>query len=705
MSVSISACCPRQEFSLFARRFHYRTAALLVLMSCSATAQQPASLELIEVKGIRWQETFSHDSQTLLSRQGVDFSAAGGVSALPILNGMMGNRIKILLDGQDIGTACANDMNPPLSYISGNQLSQVEVVAGISPVSLGGDNIAGVISISSITPNFSNSDSITHQKSYLGSRFQSNGDVSKISLGSEFASQQLSLSYAGSYSDANSYQDGAGALVPDTLYRAQNHQLVSAWQQDNRQLALKLTHQHIPFQGFANQYMDMTDNTSYGATLQYRQQQQDSEWLARAHWQQVSHEMGFFTAEKPGTMPMLTDSDDYSYQLHWRKVLNAHSRLLLGQEYYLFRLNDSWPAVPGSMMMGPNTYININQGKRQRVAAFAELNQQLTAALELNLGLRVEQVRTNTGDVQAYNPMQTGMMAADAIAAADFNARQRKQRDTLLDITASASYQLSPQQQLQLALAQKNRAPTLYERYSWGKSQMAANMIGWFGDGNGYIGDINLAPETARTLSASYQLATDNVQLQLTPYYSRVSDYIDVKYVKSVNSGAAMRHQLQFTNLDATLYGLDSSLLWLLNPNAHIGQWRLQSEVKLSRGTRDYDNSALYQQRPLHTAISVQHQHGQWLTALKWQWQASKTRVDDLRLENSTASYSLLDISTQWQTDSLTLSAGISNLLDKDYEQTLGGVNIASFRSGDSTGFDQLKGAGRSVELGLIYRF
>lgn len=681
----------------------------ILSMLITAAFQSYAStepLEIIEIKGFGWPTTANQDSYQQLQQAGVDFSAAGGVSALPVLNGMMGNRVKVLIDGSDISAACANDMNPPLSYVSGNQISQINVVAGISPVSMGADNIAGVIQINTINPQFSDKAGFTHQDGYISGRYQSNGDIRKTTLGSEFANQSFSLKYDGAYEDANSYQDGNNNKVLDTLYRAQNHQLVAAWQDDKQQLAVKLSHQYIPYQGFANQYMDMTKNKSLGVTVQYlRTLAANEELLARVNWHGIKHEMGFFTQEKPGTMPMLTKSDDYSYQLHWRKPLSADSSVILGHEYYQFRLDDIWPAVPDSMMMGPNDYININNGKRQRVAVFAELNQQLTPQLELNYGLRLERVTTTTGEVQAYSNMMMGMMAMDAVAAAEFNAQERKQKDTLVDATFLASYQLTANQQLQLGLAQKNRAPTLYERYSWGQGTMAITMIGWFGDANGYIGDIDLKPETARTASISYQYQQQHWQFQLRPFYTKVADYIDVTVEGSFNSGDATRQRLQLTNLDATLYGVEASAQWLLHNSAASGQWQVLADLTLNRGKRDDSNEALYQQRPLHSRVSLQHQQGAWQTQLTWQWQDSKDRVDTRRLENATASYALLDLTTQWQYKQLVVNLGVTNLLDKDYELPLGGVNIAEYRADNSNGFNPLKGAGRSVNAGVRYNF
>ena len=58
------------------------------------------------------------------------------------------------IDGADATAACGNHMNPPLSYASPSQLAHTEVMAGLAPVSSGGDNIAGVIDAQSRAPRF-----------------------------------------------------------------------------------------------------------------------------------------------------------------------------------------------------------------------------------------------------------------------------------------------------------------------------------------------------------------------------------------------------------------------------------------------------------------------------------------------------------------------------------------------------------------------
>jgi len=51
--------------------------------------------------------------------------------------------------------------------------------------------------------------------------------------------------------------------------------------------------------------------------------------------------------------------------------LSARDVLRVGAEYQQYRLDDWWPPS-GTGGMAPNTFLNINDGERDRLAAFAE---------------------------------------------------------------------------------------------------------------------------------------------------------------------------------------------------------------------------------------------------------------------------------------------------------------------------------------------
>lgn len=676
------------------------------------------SLEIIEVQGHSQNKHLALGSaESLLNDLGVDFSAAGGVSSLPILNGLMGDRVKVLVDGADVTAACANHMNPPLSYVSANQITAYHVIAGISAVSAGGDNIAGVISVNTISPQYSQSNELNWHSGYVSTQYNSVNNARKVGVGARIASNTLSFNYQGAFSDAKSYDDGNGDLVLDTLYRVQNHALSAAIRDEKQQFVIKLTHQKIPYQGFANQYMDMTDNTSYGATAQYKRVLENSELEAQLNWHEVKHEMGFFSAEKTGMMPMNTDARDISSQIKWRLNLDSNSSILLGQAFYDYRIDDWWSAVEGSAMMGPNDYININNGQRKRIAAFAEFESQINTKLWLNSGIRVEHVNTRADDVQPYNEgmaMMTmsamPMQPSNASAAAAFNSKEHDKSDTVVDISVLLNYQLTHTDELQLGIDRKNRAPNLYERYSWGVSNMATTMIGWYGDGNGYIGNQNLEVETAHTISSTYikSAQNDDWQVSANIWYTNTSDYIDADLVRSFNRFGlenTTRNILKFTNTDAVLYGVKLDLAANIHQSKALGNWQLNANITNTRAKRDDTNQPLYQIKPLHTKLAINHQLGRFENTLSWQWNDAKTRVDNNRLENQTDSYNIVNLGSKASWGDLTLSAQVSNLFDEYYQLPLGGVSIAQLKKGESTGFEQLAGQGRSFNIGMSVAF
>ena len=102
-------------------------------------------------------------------------------------------------------------------------------------------------------------------------------------------------------------------------------------------------------------------------------------------------------------------------------------------------------------------------------------------------------------------------------------------RSAYLHLTALLNHTPDETQTYELGFAQKTRSPNLYERYSWSRSAMALIMNNYAGDGNGYLGNPDLKPEVAHTLSASasWHNADKSRKIKVIPYYTRVADYID----------------------------------------------------------------------------------------------------------------------------------------------------------------------------------
>ena len=682
-----------------------------VTMAAEDTVLQPVVVRGPVASGPAAARSLStSDSATLLSNQpGAATYSGGGVSGLPVLRGLADDRLKIRIDGAETTSACANHMNAPLSYIDAGLVSKARVIAGISPVSLGGDNIGGVIDVDSAVPVFAQPGEGLLTQGELAFLRRSVDDSHTVRLSTGVASDTLSLQYSGALAKGESYRDGRGDKVLDTLYKSNNHALTLAAQGEGQRLVFKVGRQSIPYQGYPNQYMDMTDNRGVFANLAYDASFDWGRLEAKLYGQDNRHEMGFFTREKTGTMPMKTHGRDAGYKLQ-AELPWQEGTLRIGNEFHRFRLDDWWPPVADSMMMSPNTYENIVDGRRDRLAFFAEWEARLGTRWNTLLGVRHESVRSNAGPVQGYG---CGMMCApDNAAAVAFNARSRKQRDNNVDVTALATYSASEETEYQVGYARKVRSPNLYERYSWGRGTMAMMMVGWFGDANGYVGDIDLQPEVAHTVSATarwHDAATARWEFTVTPYYTFVEDYIDVNVLgtfKPYMRMGATKSLLQFANHDAHLYGVNLSGSAVVWDNAAWGTGTFKGKLDVTRGRRD-DGGDLYHQMPIHLTVSLEERWRDLTLSAELQAVARKSAVDDRRNEDRTAGYSLMNLGARYQVNkTFTLQAGVRNLFDRQYALPLGGANLAAYKaSASATQIDPLPGQGRSFDIGMSVRF
>ncbi|MBW3509195.1 TonB-dependent receptor [Janthinobacterium sp. NKUCC06_STL] len=643
----------------------------------------------------------------LSSTPGYSVAAGGGVSGLPVVNGFADDRIKIRIDGMELTSACANHMNAPLSYIDPQQVQRIKLIAGVTPVSAGGDSIAGTIEVQSNAPVFAQPGAgLLTQGSFAVSGRSVNNSVA-TSVNASAASDVLSIGYSGAYTRGHSYEDGHGNKVLASMFESINQAIVLAAKRDGQQLTLRAGVQHIPYQGFPNQYMDMTDNHGQFANLAYKGEFGWGVLDARAYWQQTDHEMGFFSPERKGSMPMITHGRNTGYAL-MASLPTAAGELRLGQEWHGFRLDDYWPAVPGSMMMGPRTYLNINDGKRDRTVLFGELETRHDARWTSVLGLRGESVRMDAGDVQSYGTNMMNM--PDLMAAKAFNARSRSQRDTNIDASAQATFTPDLASSYEFALARKVRSPNLYERYSWGRGSMAMTMTNWFGDGNGYVGSIDLKPETAYTAAFTADWHGGGEEgwfLRVNPYYSKVDNYIDVDVLASFHPYMKMGangNLLRFANHDAKLYGANLAWQLPLASSARWGRFMATGNAAYTRGKRS-DGGDLYRMMPFNALLAVEHKLGAWSSRIETKIVARKDKVDARRFEPETGGYALVNLRSSVALNKMaSLSAGVSNLFNRAYADPLGGVYLSGLKANGGA-LQALPAEGRSIDLGLQLTF
>ncbi|MBK8119073.1 MAG: TonB-dependent receptor [Sulfuritalea sp.] len=754
-------------------------AAALAAMPCIGFAADDAKiLDTVVITGQRTAERFrgdTLDSASLAGSEraatsdtasllrdipGVSLYGAGGVSSLPSIHGLADDRLRIKVDGMDLIASCPNHMNPALSYLDPTNVGSLKVYAGITPVSVGGDSIGGTIIADTPAPTFATPGQGSLFKGEAGAFYRSNGNAKGGNVSATYATESFSMTYSGATAESDNYDAGGdfknydftgriGHTLPrdevgSTAYKTENHTLGFALKGGNHLFEAKLGYQDLPYQLYPNQRMDMLDNTQHRLNLRYLGQFDWGSIEARAYHEKVDHFMDFGadkrywygaasggnkppggngtpcspigTAACAAGMPMYTEGKTTGASVKADIVLTQQDLLRIGGEYQSYRLDDWW--TPSGAMMSPGTFWNINDGQRDRTALFGEWERQLSPQWMTLAGLRFEHVNTDAGNVQGYAPTNAGgsNQLRDSTA---FNALNHEKTDNNWDMTALARYTPGVTQNIEFGFARKVRSPNLYERYTWSTWQMAALMNNFVGDGNGYVGNPDLKPEKAYTLSATFDwhAADRGWEFKATPYYTRVTDYIDaIQWDATTNAPSVTPVQNQFSvlryvNQSAQLYGIDLSGKMPLAKTG-VGEFGLRGLLNYTNGKNRDTDSALYNIMPLNARLTLTHQYGGWDNGVELVMVKSKNDISDVRNEIETSGYNLINLRGSYSWKQTRVDFGIENLFDRNYNLPLGGAYVGqgtTMTNPPLPNYPQwgtaVPGMGRSLYAGVNYKF
>jgi iron complex outermembrane receptor protein len=257
----------------------------------------------------------------------------------------------------------------------------------------------------------------------------------------------------------------------------------------------------------------------------------------------------------------------------------------------------------------------------------------------------------------------------------DFNNADREISDTNVDIALSTQTQLSESLSLYVGAGVKNRAPSYQERYLW--TPMEAT--GGLADGHTYIGDINLESESA--YQGDLGLTWQSADFMVAPhvFYQNIDNYIQGTPMEMKDASAKMMasmmaqddNPLKFSNVDAKLYGADVN--WYYNISNNFQMSGIASYVKGER--RDIDDN-LYRIAPLNGQVSFSYHNESVITNLTLVAVSAQDDVSATNTEQATAGYGLINIDAEYfVTSDFTIRGGVDNLLDREYQNHLGGYN------------------------------
>ena len=612
--------------------------------------------------------------------------------------GMFGPRINVRIDGMLIHGGGPNWMAPPLHHIPSALMQDLVVEQGIASISTGG-GIGGAATARWKRPAFSE-----------GNGWDWHGD-SELSAGSAAGSTSGSLILGGSNANHRVYGVGnidegdnyesAKGEVAATGYSRGIYGIGYGFRSGAHEILLDAHRIETEDSGTPTLPMDIDWFDTDTFNFRYNGQIGAFGIAFGVYQSSIEHGMSNF---------LLRQAPDFS-SLPLPPFVGDDKRFAFAEsEESGFRLGLDVEVGPGLFEVGaegkrgehdvgvtdpdfaPFFVDNFNGVETESTSFFAQWSAILDTDWYVEFGARTEQVEMRAGEVDAFparmvdmNPAMWGMGTpprAVWMLRQGFNSRDREQEDDNHDFVAKLRYQLSQNLVVEAGYGRKTRSPLYQERYLWIPLEINAGL----GDGNNYVGNPDLQPETSDQFELGFDWTNGNAWVSPRFYIRDVDDYIQgVPATHMAVIGVSRNANgdptpLMFANTEAEFRGFDLSFGFAINES-----WRVEGMASRVNAERGDIADHLYRINPDNGRVSLFYETGNFTARIEQavvleQDRISRTNTHDpMNPKNNagpTDGYNLTNIYLNWLTDQgVTFTLGAENLFDTNYSDHLTGFN------------------------------
>ncbi len=621
--------------------------------------------------------------------------ANGEISGQMQYRGLFGERLNLRVDGQRFASGGPNLMDPVFHYAPAPLVAAVVIDRGVSPVSAGPGLAGGADAV------------------FKRINFAQEGEVSfgyDLTLGGRSVNESVStggvvgvaadtwrFNLLGAWEDGEDTEFGDG-VIGGTAFERGVFGLSSGVKTALGEFTLDLRRQNTGPSGNPPFPMDIQYFDTDFARLGYAMDFGEARLEASVHYTDVAHLMNNFSL-RPAPMPMMqratfadatTKGADASLAL---AAFGGELKLGIGGETVEHAASITNPNNSG-FFVTPFPDVELD-----RLGGFAEWNGQV-GLFRSQLGLRIDQHAFDAGEA-AVGPV---LPMGPRVLAAAFNGADRSGEDTTVDALARLWTPQVNGISWRMTLARKQKMPGYIQRFGW----LPINASGGLADGNIYVGDLGLDPETAWIAEGGFDYASAKAYLRPTAYIREIDDYIQgvpfddtigvadtpVEMVAAVNGDPT---PLRWANVEARLYGFD-----LDGGYDFAGPLRLDGVVNYVRGERRDIDDELYRITPANITLGLSWEAKTWSATLEGRAVAEQDKVSATNSELATDGHVVLSAYGNWEIGKgVRLSAGVENLLDEVYRDHLAGFNRNGF--GDVPVGERVPGAGRGVFVRLSF--
>lgn len=567
----------------------------------------------------------AHDGADFLKTiPGFSVIRKGGTDGDPVLRGLAGSRLNVLVDGQYILGGCNMRMDPPTAYVFPEVYDRVTVLKGPQTVLHGGGNLAGT-ALFDRAPRAFESPGVRAHVGVLAGSFDRNDQVVDVTGGA----QQGFVRFTGTRSDMNNYTDGSGREV-HSAYTRWSGGLVGGWTPD-KDTRIELSVDRSDGEArYADRGMDgvLFDRTGYG--VRYTQQNLSPlvrKVEAQVYRNYVDHLMDNFSLRaRSGNYKFSSlDRTTHGARVSSQLALAGRAQLTLGLDYQKHEHTKRNNSDAGTTTLPDvEAYARVPDYTFEGAGVFAEAERTLDDQNRVIGGLRFDRL-----DVD------------DAVTA-------RSDTDRTWGAFVRHEHAVSAALTGFVGLGHAERPADYWERSTYNSFQ--------------------LAPEKNTQLDAGLIYAGSRWRASLSVFYAKIDDFI-LTYATSPTGGGT---KLAY-NVDATTYGTEADVTYALG-----GPWKIGGTLAWVRGDNDTMGVALAQMPPLEGRLNLSYDDRTWSFGALVRMVAEQDRVhpyygnivgQDL---GRTPGYSVFSLNAGYRPAKRTLiTAGVDNVFDKTYAEHL----------------------------------
>jgi len=583
----------------------------------------------------------------------------GGSNGDPLLRGMSGSRLNILVDGGMIAGGCPSRMDPPTAYIAPQLYDRVTVIKGPETVLYGPGNSAGVVLFDRAYPRYSQPTFEGDASLLFGSAGRNDQN---LDLRAGDASGYLGLS--ANHTHSQDYKDGDGNRV-HSRYDRWNADATVGWTPSDDTRVELTAGKGNGDAAYAFSGMDGAQFLRESAALKWTQEHLTRHWdklEVQAYTNYADHVMDNYTLRTPDPssmmpMPMAADVDRRTSggrvvgTWRWDDALELNAGMDGSVSVHSSRMGG--PA--GSSMGYYKDQPRARDARMQDIGAFAEARWTFAPSQRLVSGARIDRAQTrgylldtSTGGMSGmgHMPMAPTQVAAD-------------RSDTLPSGFVRYERDLSSQPATFYAgIGHVERFPDYWELFG----QHVQSTLRSFEA---------LNPERTTQLDIGMQYHRDRTKAWVSAYAGVVDDFILMHYpITAMGVGYA-------SNVQARIAGGEAGAGYALSD-----RWKTDVTLAYAWGENRTEHRPLPQMPPLEARFGLTYEASAWSVGALWRVAAPQHRVavgegnivgQDI---GPSAGFGVFSLNGAYRIDRRhTLTAGIDNVFNKTYAEH---VNAAS---------------------------